>query len=598
MCDDGRRFQHGSRRHGCSNSPALRKYTMRIAAEMAKKFAAHPGVVGWQIDNEIYPHIRDVVGNADRGCICPLCMEAFHRRLENTFGTTEEMNRAWHLRLWSQEYYNFSDVPPPHSRTWMNPSLVTEWNNFRSDSNAEFVSLQADALRENGVTVPIGTDMMPMGGQSYTETNRNLDVVQFNHYHSSDNLWEVCFWYDYIRGLKPLPFWVMETDYSYAGSTATHGYQPPGYTLINSILPFAMGGAANCYWLWRAHPAGHELMFGGVINSHGRAQYNFNEGKEISALLKAGRNLFLNTKVKDFGFAMTYSGRAWTMFEGQAISGAMKYQPQINALYGSLLRANMRPSVIDEEGDLRRHKVIYSPFMPCIEEYGFSQKILQWVKDGGIWIAGPLTDIRNPHGAKYEKSPTGHIEALTGAFLKYAVPMRNNADDVDQAISGAYAQPLIMSAAKIAWNIGHYSETDAARLWADAYELPENCQSFGTYEKGPLTGLSAAFFAPVGEKGGGIIVLGTNPSEKTLIALSDFAFEKKGIKKSIETSPNVLAAERVSPEGKDAGLILLEIGMKDGFAVLPRPMKNLMTGEIVDGRVEIEAYSVLMLEFE
>jgi beta-galactosidase GanA len=600
MTDNGQRFQHGSRRHGCSNSPILRKYTARIVTEMAKKFAQHPGVVGWQIDNEIYPHIRDVVGNPDRGCVCPVCMESFHKRLEGKFGTVEEMNRAWYLRLWSQEYYDFKDVPPPHNRTWVNPSLVTEWNNFRSDSNVEFVSLQANALRKGGVTTPIGTDMMPMGGQSYTETNRTLDVVQFNHYHSSDNLWEVCFWYDYIRDIKPdMPFWVMETDFSYAGSTATHGYQPPGYTRINSILPYAMGGAANCYWLWRAHPAGQELMFGGVINSHGRPQYNFDEGKEISTLLQCGESLFSGTVVKNSGFAMTYSGKAWTMFEGQAVSGAMKYQPQINAAYGVLLRANIRPSVIDEEGDLTKYKVIYSPFMPCIEEYGFAAKITKWMENGGIWLAGPLTDIRNPHGVKYEKAPTGHIEKLTGAYLKYGVPMRNNADDVDRAISGAYAQPLIMSAAKIKWDINGLHETNNARLWADAYEIPDYCQPLGTYESGPLAGLTAAFFAPVGEKGGGIIVLGTNPTEQTLVHLINYAFIKKGLEKGIKTSANVLAIERTAKDSnRTAGMIVLEIGMKDGYVLLPQPMKDIVTGKVLKGRVDMKPYTVLLLESE
>jgi len=229
-----------------------------------------------------------------------------------------------------------------------------------------------------------------------------------------------------------------------------------------------------------------------------------------------------------------------------------------------------------------------------MEEYGFAERIIQWIKAGGIWLAGPLTDIRNPHGAKYEKNPTGFIEELTGAYLKYAVPARNNADDVDGAISGAYAQPLIQSAAKIAWNINNYTETNAARLWADAYELPDNCQPLGAYTGGAFDALAAAFYAPIGN--GGIIVLGTNPSEQALVELANFAFAKKGLTKGIETSTNVLAVERVFSDNKNAGVILLELGMKEGYAVLPRPMKNVMTGEAAEGRIELKPYSVLVFE--
>ena len=582
VTDDGRRFQHGSRRHGCSNSPTLRKYVTRICGEMAKRFASHPGVVGWQIDNEIYPHIRDVAGPPDRGCSCPVCLEKFHRRLEDKFHTVEELNRAWYLRLWSQEYFSFGDVPNPRVRTWSHPSLISEWVNFHSDSNAEFVSLQADALRLHGVDTPIGTDMMPLGGQSYTDTNANLDVVMFNHYNSKDNLWELCFWFDYLRNVIPgIPFWVTETDAAYTGaSAASNHYCPPRYNVINSMLPFALGGTANCYWLWRSHPAGQELMFGSVVTSQGRPQYNFGEFKEISGYLKGAERLLLDTSVKNTGFAMTYSGRAWNMFEGQLIAEwNMSYQAQINGSYGKLLRSNLRPSVIDEKGELELYKVIYSPFLPCIEEgeYGFAGRLVEWIEAGGIWIAGPITDIRNPHGAKYTKSPTGHIERLTGAYLKYSIPGNTIPSDID-------------------WDISGYLATEKIQLWADGYEIPENCVNFGTYAEGPLAGLSAAFFAPVGKNGGGIIVIGTNPGENTLANIAMFAFGLKGLQKGIESSPNVLAVERVSADMSDAGLSVVELENKEGYVELPRPMRNVMTGEVESGRVAVMPYAVLFYE--
>lgn len=581
MTDEGRRFQHGSRRHGCSNSPLFRGYVMRICEKMAKRFGSHPGVIGWQIDNEIYPNIRDVNGAADRGCCCPICLEKFHRRLEDKFKTVEQLNKAWSLRLWSQEYCSFDEVQHPHMRTWSHPSLITEWNNFRSDSNAEFVRLQAETLRENGVAAPIGTDMMPMGGQSYPDTNRALDVVQFNHYHGKDNLWEACFWYDYIRGIIPgAPFWNTETGMSYTGGASAYGYGPKGFNIVNSLLPYALGGEANCYWLWRAHPAGQELMNGGVITSQGRPQYNFGECAEISGYLKGAEKFLLGTTVKNTGFAMTYSCKTWNMFEGQAISWGLDYQAQMNAAYGALLRANMRPWVIGEEADLNLYKVIYSPFMPCIDECGFGSRLAEWIESGGIWIAGPLTDIRDACGAKHGQNPTGRIEQLTGAYLKYAVP----------AIT--FPAP-----AEIRWDIpGAHSTAEKAQVWADGYETPENCERLGVYAEGELKGLAAAFFAPIGSDGGGIVALGTKPSDKTLAEIASFAFLRKGLKKGPETSPNALAVERISADGSEAGIIALEMGFAEGYVVLPRPMKNIITGEPLSGRVELNAYAALFLE--
>jgi beta-galactosidase GanA len=344
------------------------------------------------------------------------------------------------------------------------------------------------------------------------------------------------------------------------------------------MLPFALGGEANCYWLWRSHPAGQELMFGSVVTSQGRPQYNFDEFKEISGYLQGAERFLLDTAVKNTGFAMTYSGKAWNMFEGQAIAEwNMSYQAQINNSYKMLLDSNFRPSVIDEAADLDLYKVIYSPFLPCVEEYGFFDRLIKWIEAGGIWIAGPLTDIRNTHGAKYTKSPTGHIEALTGAYLKYSIPGNTVPADIE-------------------WDIAGHAATEKLQLWADGYEIPANYQNFGTYAKGPLKGLCASFFSPVGDSGGGIITIGTNPGEKTLAEITKFAFDRQGLQKRIENSPNVLAVERVFDDLSDAGLIVVEIENKEGYVDLPRPMRNVMTDEIVSGRIEVPPYAVLFYE--
>jgi hypothetical protein len=100
----------------------------------------------------------------------------------------------------------------------------------------------------------------------------------------------------------------------------------------------------------------------------------------------------------------------------------------------------------------------------------------------------------------------------------------------------------------------------------------------------------------VGDSGGGIITIGTNPVEKILAEITKFAFMCKGLSKGIETSPNVLAVERVSANGSDAGLVLVEMGHAEGYAKLPRQMRNVITNEIVSGQIALAPYTVLFYE--
>ena len=44
-----------SRCHTCKTSPVMREKNRVIVTKMAEVFAGHPGIVGWQNDNEIHP---------------------------------------------------------------------------------------------------------------------------------------------------------------------------------------------------------------------------------------------------------------------------------------------------------------------------------------------------------------------------------------------------------------------------------------------------------------------------------------------------------------------------------------------------------------
>lgn len=164
------RAQHGARRHACPNSPVYREYCGKIVRRMAEEFGQNEYIIGWQIDNELYPP-------HSRGCCCPACYEKFKETMKEKFGTIDALNRTWGTDLWSQTYSSFDQLPIPRSYTWHHPSLTTAWMEFQSDSYVEFTEFQSDILHRY-TRHPIGTDMMPFGGLNYHKIHRNLDLVQ------------------------------------------------------------------------------------------------------------------------------------------------------------------------------------------------------------------------------------------------------------------------------------------------------------------------------------------------------------------------------------------------------------------------------------
>ena len=559
---------HGGRRHCCSNNVRYRNASARIVEAMAKEFGDDPYIVGWQIDNEIYSW---------DGCYCPTCLAKFRDFLRKKYGTVDALNTAWNLNLFSQAYDNFDEIPAPRD-AWHNPHLKLEWLTFGNESHVEFVHMQADILHryvKNGA--PVGTDTMPFNGMDYRHLNEKLDIVQFNHYNEPHNEWQCCFWFDYLRNFKSHPFWNTETQTSWNGSTDIgQSIKPDGWCRVNSFLPLALGGEANMYWIWRTHWAGHELSHGSVLDASGRPMHIFGEVRETADLFAKTADFINNTKVCA-EVAFHYTSRNWNMHNTQTmVAGAGN--DRIPDFYKPLADCGVSVDVIDAHEDLSKYKLLVSPMMMTLEEGDLPARIAEWVKNGGVWIVGPLSDIRNEIGARYPHKPFGMLEELTGAEWLYGIPDRAG------QISAVSAQT---------------GEELGSSLWYDIWdEIPENTLAVVRGGHSAIDGKACIIRRKVGR--GTVILLGTFLSYDALKALCAAALTEAGIPHgNAEGSLMVIPrkGEPVSANGETvSGLILVEYAGAPAAYTLDRPMKNVVTGETVSGRVTLGGYGILVLE--
>ncbi len=558
----GARATHGARVHACPNSPVYREHVRRIVTRLAEEFGRNPGIVGWQIDNELYPY-------RERGCCCPVCHRNFHDWLRARFGTVEALNAAWCTDLWSQTYQSFAQVPVPSNAGWHHPALITAWMDFQSDAIVDFAHFQADLL--HALTIhPIGTDMMPVSGLNYHDMHRTLDLAQLNHYRDASTLWQVAFWMDRLRSLTGRPFWNTETATSWFGSTAAGDPKPAGFCRANSWLTFALGGEATMYWLWRTHWAGQELMFSGVVSSCGRPLHIFPEVREIAAGLQAAGPFLRETRPVASGLALHHSGRAHNLFLGQPMVQGLQYDEVLPNAYHPLIRAQLRPDLLDPAAELAGVTVLFSPFLPALDEAGLRARLQAWIEAGGIWIAGPLTDVRTVDGAKFVHAPYGSLEEWTGVYSAYQIPLA--------------AQQVALQTAD--------GGTGTGSLWCDGLEA-RGAEVLATYTDGPCAGLAAATRSTLGT--GQIILLGTRPDDATLARLVRDACADAGIAPA-DASPNLLVVPRAGAGG--TGLVVVELENQPATLTLAKPAVDLLTGQRHDGPVEVGAYGVMVLREE
>lgn len=103
---EGRRRFFGGRHHDCQSNPIYRAHIKQFVTAFAKRFADNPGVIGWQIDNEL--------GNSHGElCMCASCRQLYQKWLQRKYGTIEALNQAWGTAFWSQGYNDFTQIGTP-----------------------------------------------------------------------------------------------------------------------------------------------------------------------------------------------------------------------------------------------------------------------------------------------------------------------------------------------------------------------------------------------------------------------------------------------------------------------------------------------------
>lgn len=541
-----------SRQHSCKMSGILREKTRLIVTEMAKVFAGHKGIIGWQIDNELFPY--------GGGCFCDNCKNAFRKYLKEKFKTIDQLNKSWGMARWSLCYSNFDEVQPPYPKQWRHPSLRKEWWNFQCRQIKTYVDEQAEILHSYGCN-NVGTDMMAHNYLSYYSVNENLDRVQFNHYNPAKELPDTAFSYDFLRCVKDKPFWVTETQVGWNGSEyADCGFRPSGNCYVNTFLPIAKGAEMNLYWLFRSHPNGQELAHGALYTTAGRKYRVTDEVKRVCTDLRKCEKFLTESEIES-KIALHYSSTAENSLSVAPFVKGLNYREILLKNYYRVLR-HYNVDVIDTPHTLDGYEVLISPFLTTADENGFKERVMEWVEKGGTWIVGPMSDMMDVNVSKYTDAPFGFLEQFAGVYTKYQLPIEN---DIYRA----------------RWtNDGECGVS----VYYDAYECKEGTESLAQYVEGDFAPLSVITKRKVGK--GKVILVGSVIAGGDLLRL----INRKPIAKASE---NIILVERT---GEENGIIVVETENKGGYVILEGTYTDLITGRQLSDRYDVSPYEILVLK--
>ncbi len=573
----------GGRRFTCPTNKTYRRLSLAIASQMARVFADTPGVIGWQIDNEL------TLGSSAR-CYCSHCQSGFQEWLRSKYGSLDNLNRIWGTVFWSQTYTDFSQIPVPlPSGGDPNPGLALDYNRYQSYANASFLEEQLAVLRKTCPRHFVTTNNvgLPLEVIDLRSLYEKLDFVAFDNYpgffemllheqtKSSSVSWDYIYsatalGHDFARSLHGKPFMIMEEQSGKAGQRTFSPQPQKGQLRMWTYQAVAHGAMGVNYFRWDTATFGAEEYWHGILNHDRSKSPGFDEIKQTVKELKA-----LGSEVLTAGYpaetALIFDYDCDWALQIQPGHSALSYVTQITSWYGAIASNHSGIDVIAPGADLAAYKIVFAPVVYVLSE-AQAARIRSFVQNGGVFVTNFRLGAKNESSQMARTPLPGLLRDVMGVTVEDYVPIYS-------------AKQGIKFSSALAGTDGECG------IWADILQ-PATAEVLGTYTSGAHAGRAAVTMNSFGKGKAVYIGADLDPASLTRV-LRSFA-ASAGIKQVLDVPAGVEVTARSS--GGKQWIFLLNHTNTVRTVTIPGQYTDLLTAESQTASVSLGAYGVRVLQ--
>ena len=364
---EGRRHVYGQRHNACPSSPVYRRLAARLAGRVAERFAGHPAVIAWHINNEY--------GGA---CYCDLCAAEFREWLRARYGDLDRLNSAWNTTFWSHRFTDWAQVVPPSvlSEHWRGPDhtafqgITLDYLRFASDTLLRTFREEKAAVREHSDR-PVTTNFMGMYRPiDYHRWAADLDFASWDNYPPDDrSAARMALTHDLMRGLKGgQPFWLMEQTPSVTASRDVNPVKRPGVLRLWSWQAVAHGADAVLYFQMRQSRGACEKYHGAVLGHSGRTDTRtFREVADLGGELERAGGALLGGRTPA-RVALLFDWDSWWAVEiSDGPNRHVRYPAVVMTYHRALWEAGAQMDVVPVTADLTGYDVVVAPLLHMVK---------------------------------------------------------------------------------------------------------------------------------------------------------------------------------------------------------------------------------------
>jgi beta-galactosidase len=347
----------GSRQHYSPHSPNYRRLSQRLVGVLAERYAAHPALVAWHVNNEYGCHVNR--------CYGAYAAHGFREWLRARYGGIDALNDAWGTAFWSQRYSSFAEVQPPRDTpATCNPTQVLDFDRFSSDALLELYRQEAEILRELSPGVPLTTNFMgPFKPVDYWRWAEHVDFVSDDCYpdpadpHSPADAARNR---DLMRSLAGGKPWVlMEQATSAVNWRRVNAPKPPGVNRAFSLQALARGADGIMYFQWRQSASGSEKFHSAMLPHAGPDTRVFREVVDLGAELKDLG--WIEGAAVPAQVAVVFDWEAWWALEQPSNPRELDYLALVTDWYRALWKRTVTVDFVKADADLSRYRLVVVP---------------------------------------------------------------------------------------------------------------------------------------------------------------------------------------------------------------------------------------------
>lgn len=565
----GRRHVFGQRHNFCSNSKNYQVLASKLVKKIVSRYYKNPHIKVWHVNNEYG-------GN----CYCDNCQNTFRDWLKYKYKNLETLNKAWNMNVWGHRIYDWDEIVVPNELgdAWgaggtetIVSALSLDYLRFQSESLLKLFKMEKAIIKKYDPVALVTTNFhaLPNKLLDYQKWAKEQDIISYDSYPSYNMpTYQSAFLYDLMRSLKHQPFMLMESTPAQVNWQPYSPLKRPGQMAATELQAVAHGADTVQFFQLKQAIGGSEKFHSAVISHSQRTDTRvFKEVTELGEKLEKTGSTILGSKTKaKVGIVFDWNN-FWSYEYIDGITQDLDYVESILDYYKQFYKRNIPTDIISVDDDFSQYDLVVAPVLYMIKS-GLAEKIDQYVKRGGNFVASYLSGIVNENDSVYLGGYPGPLKDVLGIWV----------EESDAVIPG---QKITVSL-----DNNNYQ----ANLICDLLHL-EGAHALGNYNSEFYKETPAVSENKWGK--GTSWYIGTQLDEAGLSKIFDHLISIVNIKSLIETKTDLEITKRVTKSGKELYFVL---NMSNDTKDLPSEFdayKNLFTDKSANKKMK--AWEVQLL---